>query len=125
MSRKLSQQELHYLAMNIAGKELEKEGYEFVAVNSQLKRHPQFVCIDKESQYYFVVVKAVVLPEDPNDYDIVWMETFRKHAREKEAKVLFAGVGIGNPREEGGPIYLNEPYLLHFEGVKSLDVDLN
>lgn len=125
MSKPLTAQELHNLAMNIVGKELEEAGYEFVAINSQLKRHPQFVCIDKDSQYYFVVVKAVLLPEDPNEYDVVWMETFRNHARSKDAKVLYAGVGLGNPNIEGDPIYLDQPYLLQYEGVQPLDVDLN
>jgi len=121
----LNKQELHNLAMNIVGKELEDNGYEFVAVNSQLKKHPQFVCIDKNSQYYFVIVKAVLLPEDPNEYDVVWMETFRKHARDKNAKVLFAGVGLGNSQVEGDPVYLDQPYLLQYEGVVNMDIDLN
>ena len=36
----LTEQELHNLAMNIVGKKLQKMGYEFQAINSQLKRHP-------------------------------------------------------------------------------------
>lgn len=43
----LTAQELHNLAMNIVGKKLEKMGYEFQAINSQLKRHPQFVLFKK------------------------------------------------------------------------------
>jgi len=125
MSKPLNKQELHNLAMNIVGKDLEEQGYEFVAINSQLKRNPQYVCIDENSQYYFVIVKAVLLPEDPEEYDVVWMETFREHARSKEAKVLYAGVGLGNKDIEGGPVYLNEPYLLKYSGVQLLDVDMN
>ena len=83
MSKPLNKQELHNLAMNIVGKDLEEQGYEFVAINSQLKRNPQYVCIDENSQYYFVIVKAVLLPEDPEEYDVVWMETFREYARSK------------------------------------------
>ena len=44
--------------MNIVGKDLEAKGYEFLAINSQLKRNPQFVCIDKNNQRYFVIVKT-------------------------------------------------------------------
>ena len=40
----LSDLEKHQLAMNIVGKELEVENYEFLSVNSQLKKDPQFVC---------------------------------------------------------------------------------
>ena len=33
---KLNDQELHNLAMNIVGKELEAQGYEFLGVNSEV-----------------------------------------------------------------------------------------
>jgi len=125
MGRPLTEQELHNLAMNHVGKELEKRGFEFIAVNSKLKKHPQFVCIDKNSQYYFVLVKTVILPENPNNYDMVWMETFKKHAREKDAKVLFAGVGLGNPDGDSLPIYLNEEYLIEYNGIQFIETNLN
>ncbi|NNK69753.1 MAG: Na(+)-translocating NADH-quinone reductase subunit F, partial [Flavobacteriaceae bacterium] len=98
MSRPLTNQELHNLAMNHVGKELERRGFEFIAINSKLKKHPQFVCMDKNKQYFFVIVRAVILPENPNNYDVVWMETFKKHAQEQDAKVLYAGVGLANPQ---------------------------
>ena len=125
MRKALNQQELHNLAMNHVGKDLEKRGFEFIAINSTLKRHPQFVCMDKNKQYYFVIVKAVVLPENPNNYDMVWMETFKKHAYEKDAKVLYAGVGLGNPDGETLPIYLNEDYLIEYNGIQVLEMNLN
>ena len=125
MSRPLTEQELHNLAMNHVGKELEKRGFEFVGVNSKLKKHPQFVCIDKNSQYYFVIVRTVMLPENPNNYDLVWMETFKKHAREKDAKVLYAGVGLSNPDDENLPIYLNQEYLIEYNGIQFIETNLN
>ena len=125
MSKPLTEQELHNLGMNHVGKELEKRGFEFIAVNSKLKKYPQFVCIDKKSQYYFVLVKTVILPENPNNYDIVWMETFKKHAREKDAKVLYAGVGLGNPNGEHLPIYLNEEYLIEYNGIQFIETNFN
>ena len=125
MSKPLTEQELHNLAMNHVGKELEKRGFEFIAVNSKLKKHPQFVCIDMNSQHYFVLVKYVILPENPNNYDVVWMETFKKHAREKDAKVLYAGVGLGNPNGENLPIYLNEEYLIEYNGIQFIETNYN
>jgi len=125
MSKALSEQELHNLAMNHVGKDLEKRGFEFIAINSTLKRHPQFVCIDKNSQYFFVIVKASILPDNANNYDVIWMETFKKHARENNAKVLFAGVGLGNPKGEDLPIYLNEEYLIEYNGIQVLEDHLN
>ncbi|WP_417235888.1 Na(+)-translocating NADH-quinone reductase subunit F [Bizionia paragorgiae] len=125
MSKALTKQELHNLAMNHVGKDLEKRGFEFIAINSKLKRHPQFVCIDANKQYFFVIVKAVILPENPNNYDVIWMESFKKHARENDAKVLFAGVGLGNPNGEDLPIYLNEKYLIEYNGIQFIETHLN
>lgn len=125
MSKPLSKQEMHNLAMNHVGKDLEKRGFEFIAVNSQLKKHPQFVCVDKKGQYFFVIVKAVILPDNPNNYDVVWMETFKKHAREHNSKVLYAGVGLGNPKGEDLPIYLHEEYLMEYSGIQFLETNLN
>lgn len=125
MSKALTKQELHNLAMNHVGKDLEKRGFEFIAINSKLKRHPQFVCIDANSQYFFVIVKAVILPENPNNYDVIWMESFKNHAREKDAKVLYAGVGLGNPNGEELPVYLDEDYLIEYNGIQFIETHLN
>jgi len=125
MSKSLSKQEMHNLAMNHVGKDLESRGFEFVAINSKLKKHPQFVCIDKNSQYFFVIVRVVKLPDNPNNYDVIWMETFKKHAQDKDAKVLYAGVGISNPQGEDLPVYLNEEYLIEYNGIQVIQTNLN
>ena len=125
MKKALTQQELHNLAMNHVGKDLESRGFEFVAINSKLKKHPQYVCIDKNSQYFFVIVKAVILPDNPNNYDMVWMESFKMHARDKDAKVLYAGVGLGNPEGDHLPVYLNEEYLIEYNGIQVIETNLN
>lgn len=125
MSKPLTEQELHNLAMNHVGKDLEARGFEFVAINSKLKKHPQFVCIDKNNQYFFVIVRVVKLPENPNNYDVVWMETFKKHAFEKDAKVLYAGVAVGNPNGEDLPVYLNQDYLMEYNGIQVIETNMN
>ncbi|MEJ2112809.1 MAG: Na(+)-translocating NADH-quinone reductase subunit F [Flavobacteriaceae bacterium] len=125
MSKALTEQELHNLAMNHVGKELEERGFEFIAVNSKLKKHPQFVCIDKNQQKYFVIVKAVKLPANPHNYDVVWMETFKKHAYKNNAIVLFAGVGLGNPYGDDLPIFLDEDYLMEYNGIQVIETNLN
>ena len=52
---KLNDQELHNLAMNIVGKELEEQGYEFLGVNSEIKKDPQFVALkDKRDGHEFL-----------------------------------------------------------------------
>ena len=125
MSKALSKQELHNLAMNHVGKDLEKRGFEFIAINSQLKKQPQFVVMDKNKQYFFVIVRAVLLPDNANNYDIVWMESFKKHAREHNSKILYAGVGLGNPNGNDLPIYLNEEYLIEYNGIQLIETNLN
>lgn len=122
MSRVLTKQEIHNLAMNIVGKELEAKGYEFIAINSQLKRNPQFVCIDKTNQRFFVIVKAAAISDHPITFDVVWMETFKIHARSNKAKVLFAGVGLGAFNDKTKLPNLEEEYLLQYKGLQLLDV---
>lgn len=114
---KLTKQELHNLAMNIVGKELEEKGYEFLAVNSTLNKHPQFVCIDQHNKKKFVLVKAVIYPEDPKEYDIVWMETFKKHVEKFDAELFFAGVGLGNAENPLEEVLKNQPYILDYDGL--------
>ena len=45
MAELLTEQELHNLAMNIVGEDLKSQGFEFMAVNSKLKKDPQFVAL--------------------------------------------------------------------------------
>ena len=125
MSRPLTEQEIHNLAFNIVGKDLEAKGYEFIAINSQLKRNPQYVCIDKNNQRYFVIVKATTISDFALMYDVIWMETFKIHARTNNAKVLFAGVGLAHKKDSTKPPFLNEEYLLQYEGLQLLDIELN
>jgi len=125
MSRPLTRQELHNLAMNIVGKDIEAKGYEFLAINSQLKRNPQFVCIDKKNIRYFVIVRADKISDYAITYDVIWMETFKDHARKNNAKVLFAGVGLGDKEDKTKAPNLNQAYLVQYEGLQLLDVELN
>ena len=118
----LTKQELHNLAMNIIGKKLEKMGYEFQAINSQLKRHPQFVLFKKGEAPIFVLVKASNNIQNPEEYVVLWMETFKEHAKKQNAKVWFAGVGIANAESVENPVFKDQPYYVAFEDfIKILD----
>jgi hypothetical protein len=112
----LTDQELHNLAMNIVGRELEAEGYEFMGVNSKPKRNPQFVCL-KEKQLHFIVVRYVVYPADPKEYDYKLMQKVKEHARKFEARTWYAGVGLSNAEDRTEPVYLNEDYLVEYDGL--------
>ena len=117
----LSQQDLHNLAMKHVGKELENHGFEFIAINSQLKKHPQFVCVDKPTNtLHFVMVQAVTYPDNPAEYDAVFMETFKEHAKTKNAKILFAGIGFANAQDYESPIFKNQDYIMNYEGITEI-----
>ena len=111
----LTEQELHNLAMNIIGKKLQKMGYEFQAINSQLKRHPQYVLYKKGEPTIFVLVKATSNIQNPEAYDVLWMETFKEHAKKSNAKVWYAGVGIANAESVENPVFKDQPYYVAFD----------
>lgn len=114
----LTEQELHNLAMNIVGKQLEAEGFEFLAINSELKKNPQFVCT-KDKKMSFVVVKSIGYPGDPKDFDFFRtdLNKMRDHALKFEADTLYAGVGLVNATDYNLPVYLNEEYIVDYDGL--------
>ncbi|MET6991618.1 Na(+)-translocating NADH-quinone reductase subunit F [Sediminicola arcticus] len=120
MMKALTRQELHNLAMNIVGKHLEANGFEFVAINSTLGKTPQFVCA-KEKQLSFVVVRSISYPEDPKEYDAVLMEKIKGHADKSNAQLFYAGVGLVNAKEFKLPIYLNEEYIVDYDGLIAIE----
>lgn len=112
----LSEQELHNLAMNIVGKDLEEKGFEFMAVNSKLKRDPQFVCL-KDTYLHFIVVKAVLYPEDPRSMDHFYMETIKDHATKFKAFTYYAGVGLANASDYEMPLTRDDNYVVNYHGL--------
>ena len=102
--------------MNIVGRQLESEGYEFMGVNSKPRKNPQFVCL-KEKQLYFIVVRNVVYPNDPLVFDKGLMIKIKEQASKFEAKTYYAGVGLFNAEDQNLPVYLNEAYLVQYHGL--------
>jgi len=115
----LTQQELHYLAMNIVGEELKVLGYEFLKKKKKKKKNPQFVAI-KDKTLHFVLVRAVCYPEDPTLFDEVLRDKMVDHARAHEAKLAFAGVGLGHGEDYGRPPLKDQPYTQVYSGLKRL-----
>ena len=114
----LTEQELHNLAMNIVGKQLESDGFEFMAVNSELKKNPQFVCL-KEKKLHFIVVKSIEYPGDPKDIEFYRsdLNKMKDHALKFEADTYYAAVGLVNASDYNLPVYLNEEYIVDYEGL--------
>jgi len=119
MSVPLSKQERHNLAMNIVGKDLEELGYEFMGVNSDLKKNPQFVAL-KNKTLHFVIVRAVLYPSEPEHYDIDFMTSITAHAQKFDAKVFYAGVGLGHGTDYALPPVKEEPYTQLYRGLQEL-----
>ncbi|MEM7185237.1 MAG: Na(+)-translocating NADH-quinone reductase subunit F [Bacteroidota bacterium] len=120
MAEPLSKQELHNLAMNIVGEDLESQGFEFLGVNSQLKRDPQFVAL-KDKDLHFVIVRAITHPADANAYDPVFMQSIKEHATKFEAKTYYAGVGLGHGTDYGKPARKGEAYSMVYNGLQEID----
>lgn len=119
MALPLTEQELHNLAMNIVGKQLEDDGFEFLGVNSKLKRDPQFVAL-KDKKLHFVIVRAVHYPKDANIIDPVFMNTIKDHADKFEAKTYYAGVGLGHGTDYAKPVVKDEDYTMVFKGIQEI-----
>lgn len=116
----LNDQELHNLAMNHVGKDLEQNGYEFLAINSKLKSNPQFVCVNAKNEKHFVIIRAVEYPNDPKDYDVIWMETFKTHAEKYQAQIIYAGVGIANAYNPELPVDSETDFLINYHGLQKI-----
>ena len=95
----LNQQEIHQIGMNTVGKHLEQNGFEFLAVKSELGQSPQFICVKNEKELFFVLLRSVTFPEDPQKFNEVWMQKMKKHAIEKKARLLYAGVGVADTND--------------------------
>ena len=116
---KLTDQELHNLAMNIVGKDLEDQGYEFLGVNSELEKNPQFVAL-KNKKLHFVIVRAVEYPFDPTVVDMIFLESIKQHALKFEARTFYAGVGLANARDYELPVNSSEDYVVNYKGLKEI-----
>ena len=119
MSQELDKQELHNLAMNIVGKDLEAQGFEFLGVNSKLKKDPQFVAL-RDKILHFVIVRAIRYPDNANDYDPVFMQTIKAHADKFEAKTYYAGVGLGNATDYGKAVEKGTDYSVVYNGLQEI-----
>ena len=106
--------------MNIVGKDLEENGYEFLAVNSKFKKDPQFVAL-KGEQLHFVIVRAISYPENPTDFDQVLMTKMKNHADKFNAKTYFAGVGLANQSDYDEPVNKVDDYIVNYNGLIKIE----
>jgi hypothetical protein len=112
----LTEQQLHNLAMNVVGEDLEDIGYEFLAVNSKKGKNPQFVAT-KGGKLIFVVVKAVTYPDNPVLYDEELMQKVKNHGVNFKARTFYAGVGVANSISYELPVDSEEDYVVNYSGL--------
>jgi hypothetical protein len=115
----LSIQELHNLAMNIVGKDLEDQGYEFLGVNSEFKKDPQFVAL-KNKKLHFVIVRAIEYPHDPKEIDMIFLESIKQHALKFNARTFYAGVGLANSTDYEKPVSKQDDYVVNYAGLQEI-----
>ena len=116
----LAEEELHRLAMNIIGKDLEKDNYEFLSINSSLEKNPQFVCT-KNKQLYFIIVKAILYPENPKTFEIKNLNKILDHCTKFDAKLLCAKVGLANSDDYELPLFKNSSYIVNYDGIEKIN----
>lgn len=119
MNQKLTAQESHNLAMNIVGESLEKDGYEFLAINSSLKKNPQFVTL-KNKETFFILVRSVFSSAELKQAQNINLEPIIAHAKKNNAKVFYAGVWLGHGLDINNPILKEEDYSFVYNGLKEV-----
>jgi len=119
MKAVLSQQESHNLAMNIVGEELQKEGFEFLAINSDLKKNPQFVTL-KDKKTSFVIVRSVANEKATTIPENIFLEPILKHALKHKATVYYTGVWLGHGTDINQPVINGEEYSFVYMGLVEL-----
>ena len=115
----LSAQELHNLAMNIVGKDLEEKGFEFLGVNSEFQKDPQFVVL-KNKKIHFVIVRAIEYPHNPKEIDMIFLESVKQHALKFNAITYYAGVGLANSKDYELPVNSSENYVVNYNGLQEI-----
>jgi len=120
----LSKQEIHEFGIDIIYKYAIEQGFEVVDGTTDINNHPQLI-LRKNGKIYFVMVQTG--PADGThltyDHDI-GMQTLN-NAKQHDAEVLFAGVGL-RCMGYGLALVRNKGFIIDFRGFEDVDlVSLN
>ena len=116
----LRPEEIHKLAMKEVGDFLTEEGFEFLAVNSQPKKDPQFVCL-KDQKLHFIVVRGSLYPENPKKFDLNLLLDIKDHSIKYKATTYYAGVGFANAKDYDLPLTQSDRYAVNFDGLQIIE----
>ena len=104
--------------MKTVGDDLTAQGYEFVAVNSELKKDPQFVVKKKTTHFYRG--KGNCISRQPKGLRSRTLDKIKSHAEKYDATVCFAGVGFARADNYNLPLVKSQPYAINYEGLQDL-----
>ena len=116
----LCPEDIHKLAMKEVGDFLTKEGFEFLAVNSQPKKDPQFICL-KNQKLHFIVVRGSLYPENPKNFNFKLVQEVKDHGIKYKATTYFAGVGFANANDYDLPLTQSDRYAVNFDGLQIIE----
>jgi hypothetical protein len=119
---KLSRQQIHQIGMNLVGKHLQENDYEFLAVKSDFGQSPQFICLKNEKELFFVLVRTVVFPKNPNAYDQKWMNKMKQHAIDKKARLLYAGIGLADSNVMMSELEKGKESIVNYQGLVEISL---
>ncbi|MBC8489137.1 MAG: hypothetical protein H8D45_24210 [Bacteroidetes bacterium] len=116
----MTKEEIHEFGIDVIYKYAKQEGYEVINGSTDINQHPQFV-LRKNGQIFFVMVKTG--PGDGThltyDKDLA-MQVFN-NAKQHNAKVLFAGVGLYCVGF-GFTLVRNQGYKVDFRGFEDVEL---
>lgn len=91
----MSAAEIHEFGIEVVFQQLQKDGHEILAVNTDLGKNPQIVA-KKDNQLQFILVRTACYPKKGEiENDSVAMQAIA-HADLNNATCYFASVGIAN-----------------------------
>ena len=120
----LNKQEIHQIGMNLVGKHLQENDFEFLAVKSDLGHSPQFICLKNEKELFFVLVRTVVFPNNPNIYDKIWMNKMKMHAVDKNARLLYAGIRLTDSKEMMSELEKGKESFVSYSGLVEISLTI-
>jgi hypothetical protein len=116
----MTNQEIHEFGIDIIYKYAKEKGYEVLDGSTDFNQHPQLV-LRKQGQIYFVLVKTRPANGDHLTYDKDLAMQVYKNAKQHDAKVLFAGVGL-HCLGYGLTLVRNKGYSVDFRGFEDVEL---
>ena len=67
-----------------------------------------------------MIVRAITYPDDPKEYDHIFMQSMKEHGLKFKARTFYAGVGLANSKNYENPISREEDYIVNYDGLQEI-----